>query len=178
LFLTLGYLESVLLSQRQEVRLTYSPPEDFLLSELTYSTGQLTAYLYDSLGRLDTVVLPAGKMLQTLLTGKTSSQGMQLRAVLRIRNKSFGSGSGLKLVSDPDSNLDPKRLFWFRIGSGSGQKFRILPDPDPSGFGSATLIEYVMTVVLCNKLFSSGKLFQAFVLLLNLNRVYLIRYHP
>ncbi len=34
-------------------------------------------------------------------------------------------------VSDPDSNPDPKRLFRFRIGSGSGQKFRILPVPDP-----------------------------------------------
>ncbi len=32
-------------------------------------------------------------------------------------------------VSDPDSNPDPKRLFRFRIGSG--QKIRILPDPDP-----------------------------------------------
>ncbi len=28
-------------------------------------------------------------------------------------------------VFDPDLNPDPKRLFWFRIGSGSGQKFRI-----------------------------------------------------
>jgi hypothetical protein len=73
----LGYLESVLLSQRQEARLTYSPQEDFLLSELTYSTGQLTTYLYDSLGRLDTVVLPTGKILQPLLTGKTRSQGMR-----------------------------------------------------------------------------------------------------
>ncbi len=34
-------------------------------------------------------------------------------------------------VSDPDSNPDPKRLFRFRIGSVSGQKFRILPDPVP-----------------------------------------------
>ncbi len=75
--LTLGYLESVLLSQRQEARLTYSPQADFLLSELTYSTGQLTSYLYDDLGRIDTVVLPTGKMLQPLLTGKTRSQGMQ-----------------------------------------------------------------------------------------------------
>ncbi len=30
-------------------------------------------------------------------------------------------------VSDPDSNPDPKCLFRIRIGSG--QKFRILPDP-------------------------------------------------
>ncbi len=34
-------------------------------------------------------------------------------------------------VSDPDLNPDPKRFFRFRIGSGSGQKFRILPDPVP-----------------------------------------------
>ncbi len=34
-------------------------------------------------------------------------------------------------VSDPDSNPDPKGLFRIRIGSGSGQKFRILTDPDP-----------------------------------------------
>jgi hypothetical protein len=38
-------------------------------------------------------------------------------------------------VSDPDSNLDPnpdpKRLFRFRIGSGSGQKFRFHQVPDP-----------------------------------------------
>ncbi len=31
----------------------------------------------------------------------------------------FGSGSGLKLVSNPD----PKHLFWFRIESGTGNKF-------------------------------------------------------
>ncbi len=69
----------------------------------------------------------------------------QRYSVLRIRNKSFGSGfgsgSGLKLVSDPDPvtdpdsnpdlNPDPKCLFRYRIGSGSGQKFRILTDPDP-----------------------------------------------
>jgi hypothetical protein len=33
--------------------------------------------------------------------------------------------------SYPDPNPDPKRLFRFRIGSGSGQKFRILQDPVP-----------------------------------------------
>jgi hypothetical protein len=33
------------------------------------------------------------------------------------------------LISNPVS--DPKRLFRFRISSGSGQKFRILPVPDP-----------------------------------------------
>jgi len=34
-------------------------------------------------------------------------------------------------VSDPDSNPDRKCLFRIRIGSGSRQKFLILPDPDP-----------------------------------------------
>jgi hypothetical protein len=29
----------------------------------------------------------------------------------------------------PDSNPDPNRLFWFRIGSGSGQKFGSGSDP-------------------------------------------------
>jgi hypothetical protein len=33
--------------------------------------------------------------------------------------------------SNPDSNPDPKCLFRIRIGSGSGQKFRVLTDPDP-----------------------------------------------
>ncbi len=44
-------------------------------------------------------------------------------------------------VSDPDSNPDPKRLYRFRIGSGSGQKFRILPDPvrkDPDSYQMLT----------------------------------------
>jgi hypothetical protein len=37
-------------------------------------------------------------------------------------------------VSDPDSNQDPKPLFRFWIGSASGQKFRILLDPDPQHY--------------------------------------------
>jgi hypothetical protein len=45
----------------------------------------------------------------------------QLQAVLRIRNKSFGSGSDLKLVSDPDSNPDPNPGFGSR--SETGQNF-------------------------------------------------------
>jgi hypothetical protein len=32
-------------------------------------------------------------------------------------------------VSYPDSNPDPKCFLRFRIGFGSGRKFRILPDP-------------------------------------------------
>ncbi len=41
-------------------------------------------------------------------------------------------------VSDPDSNTEPKRLFRFRIGSGSGKKFRILPDPEKATLPEGT----------------------------------------
>ncbi len=145
-----------MLSQRQEARLTYSPQEDFLLSELTYSTGQLTSYLYDSFGRLDTVVLPTGKILQPLLTGQTRSQGMQLRAVLRIRNFCsqfqfcFGlrSGSGLKFTSSAGISPFMNPAFQPEVSFGSGfelrsETFSLVPDririrpkvSDPSGSG-------------------------------------------
>jgi YD repeat-containing protein len=64
-----GYLESVLLSPRQEVRLTYSR-QDLLLSQVTYSTGELTTYLYDSLGRLTATVLPTGNIFHPLPPGR------------------------------------------------------------------------------------------------------------
>ncbi len=41
------------------------------------------------------------------------------------------SDSDLDPDSNPDSNPDPKWLFRIRLGSGSGQKFRILTDPVP-----------------------------------------------
>jgi hypothetical protein len=47
----------------------------------------------------------------------------------------FVSDPVLDLDSNPDSNLDPKCLFQIRLGSGSGQKFRLLMvpvlNPDP-----------------------------------------------
>jgi hypothetical protein len=68
-------------------------------------------------------------------------------AVLRIRNKSFGScfgsGSGLKLVSDPDPISDPDSYPGFDVGSvadpnksfgscfGSGSGLKLVSDPDP-----------------------------------------------
>jgi hypothetical protein len=45
-------------------------------------------------------------------------------------------------VSDPDTNPDTKFLFRFRIGSGSGQKFRVLPDPDPQNWLKAAFPEF------------------------------------
>jgi hypothetical protein len=52
------------------------------------------------------------------------------KAVLRIRNKSFGSGfgsgSGLKIVSDPDSNSDPNPGFGSRSETDQNFFFFVL----------------------------------------------------
>ena len=45
-------------------------------------------------------------------------------------------------VSDPDTNPGTKFLFRFRIGSGSGQKFQVLPDPDPQHWLKAAFPEF------------------------------------
>jgi hypothetical protein len=44
------------------VKLTYRPG-DCLLTQLSYSTGELITYNYNPLGRLATLVLPSGEIV-------------------------------------------------------------------------------------------------------------------
>jgi hypothetical protein len=69
--------------------------------------------------------LKASMGTYNIVLSKNIFEKLVRQGVLWIRNKSFGSGfgsgSGLKLVS----NADPKHLLWFGIESGTGNKFRI-----------------------------------------------------
>ncbi len=59
-------------------------------------------------------------------------EGSETFGQIRNRNKRFGSETGFEInVSGPGLEYRSETLFRFPIGSGSGQKFRILPDPDP-----------------------------------------------
>jgi hypothetical protein len=69
-----GCLESLQLSPRVEVKLTYSPG-DCLLTQLSYSTGELFTYTYDQMGRLASAVLPSGEIVPVSADrGSTTAQ--------------------------------------------------------------------------------------------------------